>query len=396
VHPFYPSSVNQVKRGKIRYEQDKLLEERGHKVYVVSCKTFGAPLFERIGNIEVYRVPAVVLPVLEYPFPNLLMLYYWIIKIVQEKKIDIIHVMETGYLTSWPIVAVKKMLNRPVIFTIVGFPGLSWSYGLSLVDFVGKAYTFTVTRRILNIADEVVLSATSLIKYVLKLGVPVDKIEVIHRGVDTQLFYPNRERGKLLRKEFGVMDDDIVILFAGRLVPVKGVKYFVEVAKILLKENKKLKFLVAGDGLLRGKYEKETEIYRSNFKFIGFRKDMPDVMNAADIFVLSSLSEGCPNAVLEACACAKPVIATNVGAASDIIFDGETGLLVESRDVNALKDALERVLSSLHSRKMGEKALRRVRKYFTWDVIISKFEKVYYETMKAEMPQEKQMRMRKE
>jgi glycosyltransferase involved in cell wall biosynthesis len=389
VHPFYPSAANQIKRGKIRYDQDRRLVERGHKVYVISCKTFGAPLFERMGAIEIYRVPAVVLPVLEYPFPNLLMLYCLIAKIVQEKNIDIIHVMETGYLTSWPIVVLKKVLNKPVIITIVNFPGLSWSYGLFLVDFVGKAYTYTITRRILKIADEVILSATSLIEYVLRLGVSIDKTEVIHRGVDTQLFYPNRERGRLLRKKFGLMDDDIVILFAGRLVPVKGVKYFVEVAMILLRDNKKLKFLVAGDGLLRGKYEKETEIYRSNVKFIGFRQDMPDVMNAADIFVLSSLSEGCPNAVLEACACAKPVISTNVGAAGDIILNGETGLLVESGDVCALKDALERVLSSLHSTKMGEKALQRVRKYFTWDVIMSKLEKVYSEALKAEMAKRK-------
>jgi glycosyltransferase involved in cell wall biosynthesis len=389
VHPFYPSTAYQIKRGKIRYDQDRRLVERGHKVYVISCKTFGAPLFERMGAIEIYRVPAVVLPVLEYPFPNLLMLYCLIAKIVQEKNIDIIHVMETGYLTSWPIVVLKKVLNKPVIITIVNFPGLSWSYGLFLVDFVGKAYTYTITRRILKIADEVILSATSLIEYVLRLGVSIDKTEVIHRGVDTQLFYPNRERGRLLRKKFGLMDDDIVILFAGRLVPVKGVKYFVEVAMILLRDNKKLKFLVAGDGLLRGKYEKETEIYRSNVKFIGFRQDMPDVMNAADIFVLSSLSEGCPNAVLEACACAKPVISTNVGAAGDIILNGETGLLVESGDVCALKDALERVLSSLHSTKMGEKALQRVRKYFTWDVIMSKLEKVYSEALKAEMAKRK-------
>ena len=389
VHPFYPSTAYQIKRGKIRYDQDRRLVEKGHKVYVISCKTFGAPTFERMGDIKIYRVPAVVLPVLEYPFPNLLMLYLLIAKIVQEKNIDIIHVMETGYLTSWPIVALKKVLNKPVIITIVNFPGLSWSYGLFLVDFVGKAYTYTITRRILKIADEVILSATSLIEYVLRLGVSIDKTEVIHRGVDTQLFYPNRERGKLLRKKFGLMDDDIVILFAGRLVPVKGVKYFVDVAKILLRDNKKLKFLVAGDGLLRGKYEKETEIYRSNVKFIGFRQDMPDVMNAADIFVLSSLSEGCPNAVLEACACGKPVISTNVGAAGDIILNGETGLLVESGDVCALKDALDRVLSSLHSTKMGEKALQRVRKYFTWDVIMSKLEKVYSEALKAEMAKRK-------
>ncbi|MCK4424970.1 hypothetical protein KAU93_04720, partial [Candidatus Bathyarchaeota archaeon] len=72
----------------MRYEQDKRLTERGHKIYVISCKTFGAPLFEKMDNIEVYRIPAVVLPVIEYPIPNLLMLYFWIISLVRQKKID--------------------------------------------------------------------------------------------------------------------------------------------------------------------------------------------------------------------------------------------------------------------------------------------------------------------
>ena len=116
---------------------------------------------------------------------------------------------------------------------------------------------------------------------------------------------------------------------------------------------------------------------------------MPEVMNAADVFVLSSISEGCPNAVLEACACGKPVVATDVGAANDIILNGETGLLVEPKDVKALQKALEQVLKSSKRTKMGDKALQRVRKYFTWDVIISKCEKVYYEALNRGDAQEK-------
>jgi len=366
----------------MRYEQDKRLLERGHKIFVVSCKTFGAPFFEEIGGIEIYRVPAVALPVLEYPFPNLLMLYFWIIKIVQKKKVDLILLTDTTYLTSLMTLILKRVLKQPVILIVQGFAGVSWFYGNFLVDFFAKMYTFAIAKRALKVADKVILASTRIKEDAVRLGVSTDKIEVIPRGVDTQLFHPNREQRELLREKLGIKHDDIMVLFAGRLVPVKGITAFVSVAKILADKSDKWKFLVAGDGVLRARCEKETSHYRSSIKFLGWRDDMPEVMNAADIFVLSSLGEGCPNAVLEACACAKPVVATNVGAAGDMILNGETGLLVEPGNVNALQNALERVLDSLHSTKMGEKALQRVRKYFTWDMIISKYEKVCYETLK--------------
>ena len=373
----------------MRYEQDKRLLERGHKIFVVSCKTFGAPFFEEVGGIEVYRVPAVALPVLEWPLPNLLMLYFWIVKIARKKKVDVILVTDTAYLTSLITLFLKRPLKQPVILIVQGFPGLSWFYGNFLADFFAKIFTLTIGKRALKNADKVILAASRQKEDAVRLGASINKIEVIPRGVDTHLFSPDREQRVLLRKRLGLKHDDIVALFAGRLVPVKGITYFVSVAKILADKSDRWKFLVAGDGVLRGKCEKETGQYRSSIKFVGWRDDMPEVMNAADIFVLSSVSEGCPNAVLEACACAKPVVATNVGAASDIVLNGETGLLVEPRNVDALQDALERFLNSLQRTEMGEKALQRVREYFTWDAIISKCEKVYCETLRGGDAREK-------
>jgi glycosyltransferase involved in cell wall biosynthesis len=373
----------------MRYEQDKRLLEKGHEISVVSCRTFGAPPFEEVGGIEVYRVPAVALPVLEYPLPNLLMLYFWTIKIVQKKKVNLILVTDTAYLTTLITLFLKRVLKQPIILIVQGFPGLSWFYGNFLADFFAKIYTFTIGKRALKIVDKVILAATRQIEDAVRLGASIDKIEVIPRGVDTKLFYPNHEQRELLREKLGLKHDDIVALFAGRLVPVKGITYFVSVAKILTDKNDKWMFLVAGDGVLRVKCEKETDQYRSHIKFIGWRDDMPDVLNAADIFVLSSISEGCPNAVLEACACGKPVVATDVGAANDIILNGETGLLVEPRDVKALQEALEQFLKSSKRTKMGDKGLQRMRKYFTWDAIISKCEKVYCETLKRGLAQER-------
>lgn len=389
IHPFYPSITYKVKRGTMRHEQDRRLTERGHKIYVVSCKTFGAPVFEKVGGIQVFRVPAITLPILEYPFPNLLMLYLWILRIAKTKKVNVIHFTDTGYLTSLPIFLTRAKLKKPIVLTVIGFPGVSWFYGYALVDLVGKIYTYTVGKKVLAAADKVILSATSMIKDAVRFGVPVSRVKVILRGVDTHLFHPDTEQRRSLRKRLALKEDDIVVLFAGRLVPVKGISYFMEAARMLLEKSKdslsrKLKFLVAGDGVLRGKYEKNKFQHSSNIRFLGFRHDMSNVMNAADIFVLSSISEGCPNAVLEAAACAKPVIATDVGAVRDIIIDGATGLIVRPRDVNDLYNAVNKVTTKLDRMSMGKKAMELVTKRFTWDMIASKYEKMYLETLELQ------------
>ena len=355
--------------------------KRGHRIYVISCKTFGAPAFEMAEGIEIYRVPAIALPVIEYPFPNLMILYSWVAELLKRNKIDVVHVEDGAYLTSLLVLVVKKLLKKPVILSMQGFPGFSWFYGNPFVDWMAKIYTLTLGKIVLKTADMVVLSATAYVEDALRLGVPVDKIKVIPRGVDTRTFFPNPRRRKLVRRKLNVEADEKMILFAGRLVPVKGLKYFIEAAKTLIKNNKKLVFMVAGDGILRGKYERETQSLKSDIRFIGYRHDMPDIMNAADVFVLSSISEGFPNTVLEASACAKPIVSTKVGGARNIILDGETGLLVEPGDVENLCSALERVLADLHRTMMGDKALRRVRKYFTWDFVVSKWEKVYSEVL---------------
>jgi len=380
IHPFYPSSAYAVKRGTMRYEQDRRIAEIGHRVYVISCKTFGSPLFEKIGGIEIYRVPSFAFPVIEYPFPNLLLFFSWVAQIIKRNQIDVVHVDDGAYLTSLLVLLVKKGLKKPVIVSIQGFPGISWFYGNSLVDLISKIYAFTLCKMILKASDKVVLSATAFVRDAERFGVPLNKIEVIPRGVDTQIYCPNPQHRKTFREKLGVKNDETMILFAGRLVLVKGLKYFIEAAKGLLRENRKLKFVVAGDGVLRGKYQKESLGFRSNIRFIGYRLDMHDIMNAADVFVLSSVSEGFPNAVIEAGACAKPVVAACVGAAPDIIVDGETGFLVRPQSVDSLRDGLSKFLSIGDAGEIGKKALERIRSAFDWSIVASKWLKIYVET----------------
>ena len=381
IQPFYPSSVYKINRGSFRYEQDDQLAKRGHELIVLSCKTFGAPLFEKIGKIQVFRVPAITIPIIEYPIVNLLMLYSWMAKIVRIKKVDVIHFTNVEYLTSILVLMIRRFLRIPVVLTVIGFPGFSWFYGNFFVDLVGKAYMFTIGKTILVNVDQVILQASNLIPYAVSLGVPINKIKILLRGVNTQRFRPDRAAGEQIRREYNINLNDTVILFAGRLVPVKGPTIFIKAAKKLLARYRDVKFLVAGEGPLRGLCERLTYPYRRNFLFLGYRRDMPKIINAADIIALSSISEGCPNILLEAGACAKAVVSSNVGASCDIVDNGKTGLLFEKGSVDGLVHNLEDVLARSSITEMGRNNMRRVKKYFNWDVIASRCEKIYMETL---------------
>jgi len=117
---------------------------------------------------------------------------------------------------------------------------------------------------------------------------------------------------------------------------------------------------------------------RSRTIFAGQRGDMPNVYAACDIFVLPSLNEGLPMTVLEAMAAARPVIASNVGAIPTVVRNGETGLLVEPRDVAGLKAALDLLLGDpALSSRLASNGHDWVRRNFTSDGMAASYQRMY-------------------
>ena len=115
--------------------------------------------------------------------------------------------------------------------------------GNSLVDWAARIYTLTLGKIVLRTADVVVLSATAYVEDAVRLGVSPTKIKVIPRGVDVQVYHPNPQQREAFRKKLGLKFNEIMVLFAGRLVLVKGLRYFVEAAKALLEEGRKFKLV---------------------------------------------------------------------------------------------------------------------------------------------------------
>ena len=174
------------------------------------------------------------------------------------------------------------------------------------------------------------------------------QFKTIPLGIDLELFNNRKTKQNFLREEVGAEKNEIIVGFVGRLTEIKNVSLLLEVAQIYRRaktaDSPKLKFVIVGDGNLRGELEREAETRGVNdiVKFLGNRNDADIFYAGLDIVASTSLNEGTPLSIIEAMANEKPVISTAVGGTIDLIgqveeqLDGfqvcERGLLAASKD----------------------------------------------------------------
>ena len=386
VIPWFPSHVSGEKLlGIFQYREAKKLVEMGHEIFIMTIQRPNMPKFETMDGITVYRFPSYTISKIGYEIPHFPKLTQIIKKVCNEHKLDVLEFDKIDFLTSIPALYIKKKISNPIIITVNGLPGISWFSGNRIVDGVGYVYTNLIGKRIIKAGDGVRLLHSSLYDNLLKFGVDGERMKTIHRGVDTTVFHPYYD-GYDVRKELGIEEKDFFILFVGRLIKMKGIEYLIRALKDLISQYGNLKLVIVGDGNAREDNERMASSIRENVIFAGYRNDVYRFMCAADIVVLPSLCEGCPNVVLEAMACGTPVIASRVGAVPDIIENDETGIIVEPKDVEGLKKALVRLMENRElAKKMGERGRERVEKEFTWDAVCKKLEKFYGEVVRREV-----------
>ena len=153
---------------------------------------------------------------------------------------------------------------------------------------------------------------------------------------------------------------------------------------MLLRQGANVKVLVVGDGSIRQDLMTQTRDLgvSENVVFLGHREDTDELLQALDIFVLPSLSEGIPMALLEAMAASRAVVASRVGGIPEIVEDGIEGFLVEPMDVNSLAKRCRLLIESPDvARKMGEQARKRVERDFSATVMADRVALVYKELL---------------
>lgn len=199
-----------------------------------------------------------------------------------------------------------------------------------------------------------------------RLGFDAGKIRVIPSAVE-----PPREAadGSAVRREFGIPEDRLLVTCVARLVERKGHEDLIRAA------DGKAALLFVGDGPFRPRLEGKGAI------LAGSRRDIPEILAASDVVALPSrFGEGCPNALLEAMAAGRPVVATRAGGTPEVVADGETGILVPPGDVEALRAALGRLAEDPgFRRRLGEAGRVRARAEFGVDKLVKLYEELYFE-----------------
>lgn len=190
----------------------------------------------------------------------------------------------------------------------------------------------------------------------------------VYLSRDTKQFIPAGSRDRV-REQLGWPKDNIVGVYTGGLVETKGIKELAAAAEPLLRKHERFQLVCVGDGPRRESLRAlRDRLGRAGAVVLPGRvtpDEVPRFLRAADFFVLPSHSEGMSQAVLEAMDCGLPVVATRVGGIPEAVLDGQTGLLVEPRNVEQLRQALERMIADEAFRlAAGQRGQQHAREVF--------------------------------
>ena len=205
--------------------------------------------------------------------------------------------------------------------------------------------------------------------------IPVEKVRLVHNGVDTTRF---RYRGPRPNR------DAFRAVTVARLDPVKDQATLLQAVRLVVDKNPAFRLDIVGDGPSRAALEAQrTELgLDRHVRFCGYQSDVEPYLAQADIFLLSSISEGIPLTLLEAMAVGLPGVATDVGGIREVIVPGVTGYLVPARSPEALAEAMLAIQADpLVIERMGQASRQRIEDEFGLAGVVAQYEAIYLECL---------------
>lgn len=231
-----------------------------------------------------------------------------------------------------------------------------------------------------------IISKASAERYLAGGAVPRERLRVIPNGVDTGRFRPLPEVRAGLRRELG-LGDTFAWLAVGRFERAKDYPTMLAAFARVVARRPDSVLLLVGRGSLQGETE---ELVRSlglgySVRFLGVRGDIPELMSAADGYVLSSAWEGMPMVLLEAGAAGIPIVTTAVGGTGEVVLEGETGFLAPPRDPAALGDAMLRLAGMVpeERRLLGLRGRAHIEAHYALPHIVDLWEQMYRELLRG-------------
>ncbi|MBX5476307.1 MAG: N-acetyl-alpha-D-glucosaminyl L-malate synthase BshA [Clostridia bacterium] len=346
------------------------LARRGYVVHLVS---HGRPIrpAQPCPGLTFHPVDVPVLPSLAYP-PYVMALASAIARVVREHAIDLVHV---HYAVPNAFAAVTARLflaperRVPVVTTLQGTDVTH--FGQEPAVFEALAWSLRRSDRVTAVSLDLKRRAER--RFLLR------DVALVPNFVDPAVTRRQPDPG--LRRRLAP-PDALVLVHASNFRPVKRVVDVIRVlAGVVAVRPAVLLMIGAGPDLAEARRAAEALGVREHVRFLGATADVSPYLSVADVFVLTSESEGCSLAVLEAMASEVPVVATNVGGLPETVEHGRTGFLHAVGDVQGMVESCLRLADPDLRRTFGDAARERVRASFSADVVLPQYERVYEEAL---------------
>lgn len=353
---------------------------RRHDVTLVTGEVDGrhAEALARM-NVEIVRLPFARLP---EPGRDV-RLVRALAALMRERNFDVVHThMSKAALAG--AVAARLVRPRPVLVNTAHNLG-----SIALSQPVLRRLFRLYDRALLGGAtDAVIVVSEAIRREVLRLGV-VDaaRLHAVPNGILADRFAVASGMAAVRRAEFGVGHGDTLVVTVARLVWFKGLETLIDATAGLCRRWPRLRLVIVGDGPLRATLEQRVAERGMTDRviFAGERGDVPAILEAADIFALSSVSEGMPISILEAMAARLPVVATSVGGVPELVAAEETGLLVPARDADAFAAALEKLVAAPALRRgFGAAGRDRLDRCFSPSAMVERTAALYATLLRRE------------
>ncbi|MFW5865577.1 MAG: glycosyltransferase family 4 protein [Nanoarchaeota archaeon] len=327
---------------------------------------------KKLGTARVHTYWAVSLPGnFEWPIPISPMFFINVCRMF--RQYDVIHMWTFFYLNTFFVMLAKLLFpKKRLVISCDTFPGLSFSAGKA-IDRLFKLFYTVKGWFVFGVPDKVHLYGKSLIPFARQAGVKDRKIRVISTGVDKKQFEDIKPAD---RKSLGVKRDELMLFYAGLLVPRKGIDLMLETVKYV----EGVKLVLAGDGPKRKQYEQMAREIRvaEQVKFLGWRKDIPELLKSSDVVFLPSRGEGLPGIVMEGMQAGKPIVSTDTPCIPDLVENEKQGYLGRMERVKDYVTAIEKLKDKKLQEKMGRSAKRKIKK-FDWETLEEEYMKKLYE-----------------
>lgn len=291
---------------------------------------------------------------------------------LRRERFDVVHAHQYGPF-FYSAMARHFGARSPIVLT---------EHGREFPDNTSR--THHVANRLLLRRRDRVVGVGSEVRRVLidKEGFPAGRVEVVSNGIDLSSYADEGSDREAVRREIGIHPGDLVIAQVARMVPIKDHATAIRALEHLVGGHRDARLIIIGDGPEAGSIGAmiRDRGLDAHVRMLGRRWDVPRLLGAADLALLTSVSEGIPLSLIEAMAAGLPVVSTDVGGVPEVVLDGETGLLAPSGDDGALAGHLLRLAQDQGLRKrLGRAGRVRAFEMFSEDRMVAEYDRMYRE-----------------